>query len=128
MPLPILMCYCAHPHTLPGARRLLRWEQALFFHASAATEPHPEERKVVLRVHAGELAEEVGLTSAAVKHMLRVAGVKHEGGRCDPNLLVDSIIKMYVLAALGARVVWPSRGLTCAKALRQSVLNLLATL
>ncbi|KAI8462691.1 MAG: hypothetical protein J3K34DRAFT_447021 [Monoraphidium minutum] len=68
----------------PGARRLLRWEQQLFFHAAATTEPHPRERKVVLRVHARELAAEVGLTPAGVKHMLHVAGTKGQGGRYDP--------------------------------------------
>jgi hypothetical protein len=64
-----------------GARRLLRWEQQLYFHATAATEPHPDERKVALRVHVHELAVEVGLTPAAMKHMILVAGFKEEAGR-----------------------------------------------
>ena len=72
------------PPFLTGARRLLRWEQRLFFHAASATEAHPHERKVVLRVHAGELASEAGLTPAAVKHMLVVAGSKQDGGRSVP--------------------------------------------
>jgi hypothetical protein len=72
----------AVPLPYPGARRLLRWEQQIFFHSSAATTAHPQERRAALRVHAGELAREVGLTPAAVGHMLAVAGTRDKGGRC----------------------------------------------
>lgn len=72
----------APPTSPPGARRLLRWQQRVVFHAVAASEAHPRERKVALRVHAGELAHEAGLSAAALQHMLRVAGLQGQGGRC----------------------------------------------
>jgi hypothetical protein len=48
----------------------------------AATAPHPKERRAALSVHAAQLAEEAGLTRAALNHMLRVAGPRAQGGRC----------------------------------------------
>lgn len=72
---------CGSLVTCAAARRLLRWEQQIIIHAAGGTDIHPDEGKVVLRVHARELADEVGLTAAACKHMLRIAGTKAEGGR-----------------------------------------------
>jgi hypothetical protein len=66
----------------PGARRLLRWEQRIVFHAASAIAQHPRERAAVLRVHAGELAEEAGLSPTALQYMLAVAGDVARGGRC----------------------------------------------
>ncbi|GBF98913.1 hypothetical protein Rsub_11705 [Raphidocelis subcapitata] len=74
----------AVPAPYPGASRLLRWEQDIYLHAMAATAPHPKERRAALSVHAAQLAEEAGLTRAALNHMLRVAGPRAQGGRYDP--------------------------------------------
>jgi hypothetical protein len=86
-----------------GARPLLRWEQDIYLHALSATAPHPKERRVVLSVHAAQLAEEAGLTRAALKHMLRVAGPSAQGGRCGARSCSDSSRRMLCANCIALR-------------------------